>query len=48
MHHYGTRRAQRCAYRAPEGKMVTRDNFDLYDDGIPQEIESFSRLDAGS
>jgi len=34
--------------RAPEGKVVTRENFDLYDDGIPQEIESFSRLDAGS
>ena len=34
--------------RAPEGKIVTRDEFDLYDSGIPQEIETFSRLDAGS
>ncbi|HET9531856.1 MAG TPA: VWA domain-containing protein [Blastocatellia bacterium] len=34
--------------RAPEGKIVTKEHFDLYDDGIPQEIETFSRLDAGS
>jgi VWFA-related protein len=34
--------------RAPEGREVTRDSFDLYDDGMPQEVESFSRLDAGS
>lgn len=33
---------------APEGKAVTKDDFDLYDNGIPQEIENFSRLDAGS
>jgi VWFA-related protein len=34
--------------RAPEGKVITREDFDLYDDGIPQEIETFSRMDAGS
>src|SRR5437764_6632881 len=33
---------------APEGRMVTRDDFDLYDGGMPQEIESFARLDSGS
>jgi len=32
----------------PEGKQVTRDDFELYDSGTPQEIESFSRLDKGS
>lgn len=34
--------------QAPEGKVVTRDMFDLYDTGAPQEILSFSRLDSGS
>lgn len=34
--------------RAPEGKQVTKEDFDLYDGGVPQEIESFSRLDSGS
>ncbi|HKP88177.1 MAG TPA: VWA domain-containing protein [Blastocatellia bacterium] len=33
---------------APEGKQVSREDFDLYDSGAPQEIESFSRLDKGS
>ena len=33
---------------APEGRQVTRDDFDLYDGGAAQEIESFSRLDSGS
>jgi len=33
---------------APDGKVVTRDDFDLYDAGTAQEIESFSRLDSGS
>jgi Ca-activated chloride channel homolog len=33
---------------APEGKQITKEEFDLYDSGIPQEIETFSRLDAGS
>ena len=33
---------------APEGTQVTREDFDLYDGGAPQEIESFSRLDSGS
>jgi VWFA-related protein len=34
--------------RAPEGHQVTKEDFDLYDSGTPQEIESFSRLDSGS
>ena len=34
--------------RAPEGKQVTKEDFDLYDGGVSQEIESFSRLDTGS
>ncbi|MEK6320475.1 MAG: VWA domain-containing protein [Acidobacteriota bacterium] len=34
--------------RAPEGKQITKEDFDLYDGGAPQEIESFSRLDSGS
>ncbi|HWP43997.1 MAG TPA: VWA domain-containing protein [Blastocatellia bacterium] len=34
--------------RAPEGKVITKEDFDLYDDGIPQEVLKFSRLDAGS
>lgn len=33
---------------APEGKQVTKEDFDLYDGGAPQEIENFSRLDSGS
>lgn len=33
---------------APEGKQVTKEDFDLYDAGTPQEIESFGRLDSGS
>jgi VWFA-related protein len=33
---------------APEDRQVTRDDFDLYDSGTPQEIQSFSRLDSGS
>ncbi|MFY9556436.1 MAG: VWA domain-containing protein [Blastocatellia bacterium] len=33
---------------APEGKQVTKEDFDLYDGGAAQEIESFSRLDSGS
>jgi len=33
---------------APEGRLVTRDDFDLYDAGVSQEIESFSKLDTGS
>lgn len=34
--------------RSPEGRQVTKEDFDLYDSGTPQEIESFSRLDSGS
>lgn len=34
--------------RAPVGHQVTKEDFDLYDSGTPQEIESFSRLDSGS
>jgi VWFA-related protein len=33
---------------APEGRTVTREDFDLYDGSIPQEIETFSKLDSGS
>jgi len=33
---------------APQDRQVTRDDFDLYDAGTPQEIQSFSRLDTGS
>lgn len=33
---------------APEGRTVTREDFDLYDGGTPQEIESFAKLDSGS
>ncbi|MEW6211644.1 MAG: VWA domain-containing protein [Acidobacteriota bacterium] len=33
---------------APEGMTVTKDFFDLYDSGIIQEVDSFSRLDSGS
>ena len=33
---------------APEGQRVTKDDFGLYDSGIPQEIESFTPLDKGS
>ena len=33
---------------APEGTQVTKEDFDLYDGGAAQEIESFSRLDSGS
>jgi VWFA-related protein len=33
---------------APEGRIVTREDVDLYDGGLPQEIESFAKLDSGS
>src|SRR4030095_6199350 len=33
---------------APDGTQVTKDDFDLYDGGSAQEVESFSRLDSGS
>jgi len=33
---------------APEGTQVTKEDFDLYDGGAAQEIESFGRLDSGS
>lgn len=33
---------------APDDRQVTREDFDLYDAGTPQEVESFSRLDTGS
>jgi VWFA-related protein len=33
---------------APDGTQVTKEDFDLYDGGTAQEIESFSRLDSGS
>jgi Ca-activated chloride channel family protein len=33
---------------APAGRQVTKEDFDLYDGAVAQEIESFSRIDAGS
>lgn len=33
---------------APEGTQITKEDFDLYDGGTAQEIESFARLDSGS
>lgn len=33
---------------APETKLVSKEDFELYDAGIPQDVETFSRLDAGS
>ncbi|HMG37156.1 MAG TPA: VWA domain-containing protein [Blastocatellia bacterium] len=33
---------------APEGRLVTRDDLDLYDAGVSQEIDSFTKLDSGS
>ena len=33
---------------APSGTQVTKEDFDLYDGGAAQEIESFARLDSGS
>ena len=33
---------------APAGRLVTKEDFDLYDSGTVQEVESFSHLDAGS
>ncbi len=32
----------------PDGMQLTKEDFDLYDGGAAQEIESFSRLDSGS
>jgi VWFA-related protein len=32
----------------PDGKQLTKEDFDLYDGGAPQEIESLGRLDSGS
>lgn len=34
--------------RAPEGRQVTKQDFDLYDSGVAQEVENFSRMDSGS
>lgn len=33
---------------APAGRFVTKEDFDLYDSGTVQEVESFSHLDTGS
>jgi VWFA-related protein len=33
---------------APEGRQITKEDFDLYDSGTIQEVESFSRVDSGS
>jgi VWFA-related protein len=34
--------------RAPENKQVTKEDFELYDASVLQEVESFYRVDAGS
>jgi VWFA-related protein len=34
--------------RAPENKQVTKEDFELYDASVLQEIETFYRVDAGS
>ena len=34
--------------RAPESQVVSKEDFELYDAGIPQDVETFSRLDSGS
>ena len=34
--------------QAADGKQVLRDDFDLYDGGIPQEVDTFNKLDSGS
>jgi VWFA-related protein len=34
--------------KAPEGRIVTKEDFDLYDGGVSQEVETFQRIDAGS
>ena len=33
---------------APENKQVSKEDFELYEQGIPQEVETFYRVDAGS
>jgi VWFA-related protein len=33
---------------APNGRQLTKEDFDLYDGAVAQEIESFSRIDTGS
>jgi Ca-activated chloride channel homolog len=33
---------------APEKVQIGKDDFELYDQGIPQEVETFYRVDAGS
>lgn len=33
---------------SPEGKIITKDDFELYDGGMFQEVQTFSRLDSGS
>lgn len=34
--------------QAPNDKLITKEMFDLYDSGIPQEIETFGPVEAGS
>jgi VWFA-related protein len=34
--------------RAPENKQINKDDFELYDASVLQEVESFYRVDAGS
>ena len=33
---------------APEGAKISKDDVDLYDSGIAQEVETFNKVDAGS
>ncbi len=33
---------------APEGKAISKEDFELYDQGIPQEVDTFYKVDAGS
>ena len=33
---------------APENKQISKEDFELYEQGIPQEVETFYRVDAGS
>jgi VWFA-related protein len=32
----------------PEGKAISKEDFELYDQGIPQEVDTFYKVDAGS
>lgn len=34
--------------QSPDGRQVAKDEFELYDAGVPQEVLNFSKLDSGS